>query len=75
MELVPGALNQSGLFHEPPEILFVQMRTKNCFDVLLKFKQRELCRHQFENDWPVFDLRPNPADCRCQNPAMVKAHR
>ena len=53
----------------------MQMAACNRFDGALQFGQGEGRRHQFENDRPIFEFRPQSTYRRRQNAAVIVAHR
>src|SRR5690606_32769522 len=72
---LPGRLDKPSTFDQPAEVLLVQMRAEDGLDGLLQLEQRELVRHELEDDRAILDLRSDSPDGRRQDTAMVIPHR
>src|SRR5689334_2307673 len=46
-----------------------------CLDRVLQLGQRELLRHELENNGPIFELGTQSRDGCCKDSPVVKAHR
>src|SRR5262249_30607774 len=49
-------LDEAGALDETAEVLLVQVRTEDRLHRLLQLEERELGRHQLEDDGPILDL-------------------
>src|SRR5258708_229030 len=70
---VAGRLDQGAVFAQPAEVLLMQVAARDRFDGPLQFGQRELRRHQLEDDRAVFELGAEPRDGGREDAAMVEA--
>ena len=69
-----GWFDQGAGFHQPAEILLVQMPPRDRFHGALQFSECEFGRQKFKHHRAVFQLGAQPRDRGGENAPVVEAH-